>query len=56
MPQRCATVGCPNDATTCIEYTFPGARDVVEHDHVCGECADDYGRRPTLQMTIAGRK
>ena len=53
---KCATVACRNPATTCIAYTFPGSRDIFEHEHVCGECAESYARRPTLQMTIEGRK
>jgi hypothetical protein len=53
---KCATVACPNPATTCISYSYPESRNELEHEHVCGECAESYVQRPTLRASVLGSR
>jgi Subunit ChlI of Mg-chelatase len=45
---RCSTIGCLNEATHTLSYSFPESRDQTETDIVCAECGDGYLRRPIL--------
>lgn len=42
---RCATVGCSVLAAGTLSY--PGGDGTV-HERVCGECGEEYARRPAL--------
>lgn len=54
--QTCSTIECRNVATTCLAYSFPESRGILEHDHVCDDCAASYLARPTLQATVTGKR
>jgi hypothetical protein len=51
MSAKCATVGCKNEPTEEITYTWPGDRDEQQKDKVCTPCAESYERRPALKAT-----
>ena len=50
--QTCGTIGCRNDASHTLTYSFPESRDVTETDKVCQSCGDGYLRRPTLKASL----
>jgi len=56
MANRCATIACPNTATTCITYSYPETREMHVHEHVCAECAESYLNRPALRAVKMGSK
>jgi hypothetical protein len=53
LAPRCGTIGCRNDATHTLTYSFPESRDVIETDEVCAQCGEDYLRRPALKASLA---
>lgn len=49
---RCGTIGCKNDVTHRLTYSFPESRDKNETDNVCAPCGQSYVRRPSLHATL----
>lgn len=50
--QTCGTIGCPDEATHTLSYSFPESRDVTENDLVCQPCGEGYLHRPTLKASL----